>query len=329
MEKIINLIKELDIYGIAYSFRYKNKERYQTLLGGVVVILFFILVIVLGIYYFIPFANRKNYTIVYYTMNLASTEEVNLFQSESNFAIGLVCEENKNEKYSVDDLMDLKAQYILYVKNNNGSFHKVRKNHKIHQCNYEDFYNKYDSEFNFLGLSKYKCLEDKQDTIQGIFTDQVFSYFEFTVAAKNDSIMKEIDRFLSANDCKLQIIYTDIIIDLDNYKEPISQYLNNIFIQLDPTVFIKRAMYFMNQYFTNDDYLMFVFGDDDKNDEVKTLYSRYEEYYLYMGFNRSEIKPNYNYPNYARLYLRADLKKLLLKENIKNLWNFMQMHLLF
>jgi hypothetical protein len=107
-------------------------------------------------------------------MNLASTEEVNLFQSESNFAIGLVCEDNKNEKYSVDDLLDLKAQYILYVKSSNGSFHKVRKNHKIHQCNYDDFYNKYNSEFNFLGLSKYKCLEDKQDTIQGIFTDQVF-----------------------------------------------------------------------------------------------------------------------------------------------------------
>ena len=75
MEKIIDLIKELDIYGITYSFRYKNKERYQTALGGIIVILFFILVIVLGIYYFIPFANRKNYTIVYYTMNLASTEE--------------------------------------------------------------------------------------------------------------------------------------------------------------------------------------------------------------------------------------------------------------
>ena len=322
MEKISELIKALDIYGIAYSFRYKNKERYQTLTGGIVVILFFILVIVLGIYYFIPFANRKNYTIVYYTMNLASTEEVNLFQSESNFAIGLVCEDNKNEKYSVDDLLDLKAQYILYVKSSNGSFHKVRKNHKIHQCNYDDFYNKYNSEFNFLGLSKYKCLEDKQDTIQGIFTDQVFSYFEFTVAAKNDSVMKEIDRFLSANDCKLQIIYTDIIIDLDNYKEPISQYLNNIFIQLDPTVFIKRAMYFMNQYFTYDDYLMFVFGDENDNHEVKTLYSRYEEYYLYMGFNRNEVKPNYNYPNYARLYLRADLKKTIIKRRYQKFMEF-------
>ena len=41
----------------------------------------------------------------------------------------------------------------------------------------------------------------------------------------------------------------------------------------------------MNQYFSNDDYLMFVFGDDDER-EIKPLYSRYEEYSLYKGFNR-------------------------------------------
>ena len=247
MDNIKNIIRTFDIYGITYSFRYKNKERYQTLSGGIIVILFLILVLIVGIYYLIPFANRKNYTIVYYTMNLASTEEVNLFQSDSNFAIGLICEANKNEKYSVHDLLDLKAQYIRYIKSSNGTYYKDRKYHNLHNCNYEDFYNKYNSSVDFLGLSKFKCLEEKTDIIQGIYTDQIFSYFEFTVSAKNDSVLKEIDRFLFENDCKLEIIYTDIIIDIDNYKKPISQYLNNIFIQLNPTLFIKRAMYFINQ----------------------------------------------------------------------------------
>ena len=60
------------------------------------------------------------------------------------------------------------------------------------------------SQVDFLGLSNYQCLEDKKDTIQGIYTEQIFSYFEFTVLAKNDSVSKEIDRFLFENDCKLQ-----------------------------------------------------------------------------------------------------------------------------
>ena len=164
-------------------------------------------------------------------------------------------------------------------------------------------------------------LRRKKDTIQGIFTDQIFSYFEFTIVAKNDSVLKEIDRFLFENDCKFQIIYTDIIIDIDNYKKPISQYLNNIFIQLNPTLFIKRAMYFINQYFTNDDYLMFVFGDEDEKAEIKTLYSRYEEYYLEIGYNRTDTKPN-NYQNYARLYLRADLKKTIIKRKYQKFMEF-------
>ena len=146
MKSLKNFLRAIDIYGIIYSFKYKGKEKYQTILGGFIILLFLILALIVGIYYFIPFINRKNYAIVYYTMNLAATEEVNLFQSESNFAVGLVCEDNKNEKLSVHDLLDLKSKYILYVKNKNGTYHKIQKNIKKHQCNYADFYNKYNSQ---------------------------------------------------------------------------------------------------------------------------------------------------------------------------------------
>ena len=157
-------------------------------------------------------------------MNLAATEEVNLFQSESNFAVGVTCDANKKEKLSANDLLDLKSTYILYEKQKNGSSIKHTKNLNTHKCDYNDFYNKYDNQYDYLGISKYICLENKEDTIQGIFTDQIFSYFEFTVQAKNDSAAIELDRFLFENDCKFQIIYTDIIIDLINYKKPITQY---------------------------------------------------------------------------------------------------------
>jgi len=66
----------------------------------------------------------------------------------------------------------------------------------------------------------------------------------------------------------------------------------------------------MNQYFVNDDYLLFVFGEDDENTKIKTLYSRYEEYSQYKGFERNKNKID-NYANYAKIFLRADLKKLL------------------
>ena len=324
MSAILNFLTMIDIFGITYAFRYKDKERYQTAIGGFILILFLALVVGMGIYYFIPFVNRKNYTIVYYTMNLAETEEVNLFASQSNFAIGLNCEKNKKETRTIYELLDLKARFMLYEKNRDGDIIKHPSDITTHKCTYADFYNKYDAQFDYLGTSKFECIPDefRQTSIQGIYADRIFTYFEFSVLAKNDSadLINEIDRFLFKNDCKVQLVYTDIIIDLDNYEEPITQYLNEIFIQLNPILFIKRNVYFMNQAFSNDNFLMFVFGDDEKP-EVKPLYSRYEEYTLFKGRNRPTDQPEeYNY--YSKIYIRADLKKTVIKRKYQKFMEF-------
>ena len=42
--------------------------------------------------------------------------------------------------------------------------------------------------------------------------------------------------------------------------------MNSLFIQFDLTLFIKRNVFFMNQYLYNDDYLIWNFGDDDEPD---------------------------------------------------------------
>ena len=312
----------IDIFGVSYNFRYKDKEKFQTSLGGFILILFGVLAIAMAIYYFIPFINRKNYTIVYYTMNLAQTEEVDLFASESNFALGLSCENNKAEKYNIYELLDLKSRYVEYIKSRDGTFEKKAKYFETHRCTYDDFYNKYDAQFDYLNLHTYDCIVAKEDTIQGIFSDQIFSYYEYSVVAKNKSreLTAEIERFLGENDCKLQLVYTDIIIDLDNYENPTTQYLNQIFIQLNPTLFIKRNVYFMNQYFTNDDFLMFVFGDDQVP-EKKSLYSRYEEYALWKGINRFETQID-EYEYYSKVYIRAELKKTVIKRKYQKFMEF-------
>ena len=319
METIKSFLSTIDIFGITYAFRYKQKERYQTVLGGFILILFLVVVLAFGIYFFIPFINRKNYAIVYYTMNLASTEEVNLFQSESNIAVGVECDSKKNERFSVYDILELQSGYVLYEKNINGKYNKQPKTLKTHQCTSSDFYNKYDEQMDYLGISNYQCLENKEGIIQGIYTDQIFSYFEFTVSAKNESVLDEVERFLFENDCKFQVIYTDIIIDLDNYEKPVSQYLDSLFIQLNPSLFIKRNMYFMNQYFSNDDYLFFVFGDEKP--ELKTLFSSYEEYSLYMGMQRKSTRP-YNFKKFAKIYMRAELKKTIINRKYQKIMEF-------
>ena len=321
MEAILNFLRALDSFGIAYNFRYRDKNKYKTAIGGSFCILFLILVGVLGILTFIPFVNRKNYTIVYYTMNLAKTEEVDIFESESNFAVGLSCEAKKGETRNILDLLNLKTSYVLFQKFLNGSYAKFNKPLITHKCTYNDFYNKYDGEFDYLGLSKYECISSKNFTIQGIYSNEIFSYFEFSVQAKNqsDQLLDTIESFLENNDCKVNFAYTDIIIDLDKYRSPITQYLNQIFIQLTPHLYIKRNIYFMNQYFTTDDNLMYIYGD--LTPEIMPLYSRYEEYSLYQGLNRKTNRfPNFDY--FSKVYLRADLKKTIIKRKYQRLMEF-------
>ena len=85
------------------------------------------------------------------------------------------------------------------------------------------------------------------------------------------------------------------------------------------TLFIKMNAYFMNQYFENDNYLVFVF--DEGKSEIKTLFSRVEEYSLYRGLNRGVTKP-YDYKNYARIYIRADTKKTEIKRKYQKVMEF-------
>ena len=56
---ILSFFRSIDLFGVTFSFRYKTKEKYQTALGGFFVLLFVILALGMGIYYFIPFINRK------------------------------------------------------------------------------------------------------------------------------------------------------------------------------------------------------------------------------------------------------------------------------
>ena len=166
--------------------------------------------------------------------------------------------------------------------------------------------------------------------MEGIYTSPIFSYYEFNVNAKNNSkeLLNKKESYLIENDCKLQIFFIDKTIDIRDYKNPIKGYLETVFIQLNPLESIRRNMYFMNQHLYDDNYLIFAFNDDNKaEDQISSLYSRYEEYALYQGLNRTNGSSDYL--NWVKIFFRADTRKTdVKKENIKKLWNFMLMLLL-
>ena len=321
MKSIKVFLRTIDIFGIPLTFRYKKKDKYSTSLGGLTIIIFCILALSFGIYYFIPFVKRQNLSIIYYTMNIPQTEQIKFKDSKAAFAIGLDCQTNGRLK--AEDVFNLDSSFIYYIKEMNGSFHKEKIHQSSHKCEYKDFYNNYNNSFDYLRLKNYQCLDNNDNILEGIYADRIFSYYEFSVTAINDTneTFNNIDEYLFENDCKLQIVYTDITIDLSNYKEPIKPFLNSFFIQLNPTLFIKRNVYFMNQYLYDDNSLIAVFNAAEQPDQTKTLFSRYEEYSLYIGLNREFVRPA-DYINYAKIYMRADLKKTEIKRTYQKITEF-------
>ena len=321
MKSIKKFLRTIDIFGIPLTFRYKKNDKYSTSLGGLTIIIFIILAIAFGVYYFIPFVKRQNLSIIYYTMNIPKTEQIKFKDSKAAFAIGFDCQ--KNGRLKVEDVFKLDAVFANYVKEMDGTYHKDKYPQTTHNCVYEDFYNNYNSSFDYLNLKNYQCLDNNKHIIEGIYADKIFSYYEFSVAAINDSdeTYNNIDEYLFENDCKLQLVFTDITIDLSNYKEPIKPFLNSFFIQLNPTLFIKRNVFYMNQYLYDDDSLIAVFNSEEKPEQTKTLFSRYEEYSLYIGLDREITRPA-DYKNYAKIYMRSDLKKTEIRRTYQKITEF-------
>ena len=132
--------------------------------------------------------------------------------------------------------------------------------------------------------------------------------------AKENTVenFKKIDNYLIGNDCKLQFYYTDITLNLSNYKEPIKSFINSLFLPINPTLFLKMNVFFMNFHLNNDTTLIPIkSGNKEEEPLLKTGFSRAEQYFLYKGLDRFSKKP-YNYNKYANLYIRVDNKKVVI-----------------
>jgi len=76
----------------------------------------------------------------------------------------------------------------------------------------------------------------------------------------------------------------------------------------------------MNQYLFDDNLLMWVSGDEVEANSVKTLYSRYEEYSMFMGLNRTNTTNDLL--NYAKVFIRADTKRTDVKRRYQKFMEF-------
>ena len=108
-----------------YHLDIKGMIVIQNFFGGLISTIIILLTVGFGIYYLIPFVNRKNYSLYYYTINLNQTEEINLYRSKAAIAFGLECSNNTNktiyDDIKAEDIFEYRMRYIFYEKDGNNT----------------------------------------------------------------------------------------------------------------------------------------------------------------------------------------------------------------
>ena len=309
--------KKYDQFAVPISFRHKKEDTYTNWIGGVFTISIVFTACVFGIYYSIDFFKKKNYTVYYYTTNLNQTEEINLKKSKAAIAFGFECSKQKNSdiygNIKITDLLLLKVKYVYYT--NNGK-NKNSTKIGIHNCFASDFYNDKNL-INSLEKNKYRnliCLDDLNKVIKNRYQDRHdnFTYYQIDIEAKNDTKISNVRNYILDNDCKIELYYTDIKLELGDFEDPIKPFLNEVFLQLDPDLHLRMNTFFMNSYFgSNNDLIL----PTKTGQKMNNLFSRTEQYFLHRGENTGE-------ESFAKLYIRADTRKMEVKRKYQTLLEF-------
>ena len=303
LKKFRGFLRSFDIFGDPFTFLYKDEDGQSTPFGGFIFLIFATLTALYLIYNFIPFLHEENFSLQYYTMNLEDTEDIKLAEEPIAFGFGLTV---NNTNANLSDLFKFRVEFR---KNN-----APRKTININHCELSDFHNLHDKYLNKVNIEDYYCIshEDLSNNYpEGIWTGTNFSYYMISLESKylnNETHNKLINDYLVVSDCKLQFYYSDLTIDVDDYRNPISSVLNSMFLQLDYTIIQKRNILFMNYHLSDEDsFLHFIPGGEKSS--TKTGLSRIEDYAVYKGLNRVDKKTD-DYNIYAKIYIRADNRKV-------------------
>jgi len=303
LKKFRGFLRSFDIFGDPFTFLYKDEDGQSTPFGGFIFLIFATLTALYLIYNFIPFLHEENFSLQYYTMNLEDTEDIKLAEEPIAFGFGLTV---NNTNANLSDLFKFRVEFR---KNN-----APKKTININHCELSDFHNLHDKYLNKVNIEDYYCIshEDLSNNYpEGIWTGTNFSYYMISLESKylnNETHNQLINDYLVISDCKLQFYYSDLTIDVDDYRNPISSVLNSMFLQLDPTIIQKRNILFMNYHLSDEDSFLHVIPGGEKS-STKTGLSRIEDYAVYKGLNRVDKKTD-DYNIYAKIYIRADNRKV-------------------
>ena len=301
MENIKNFLRKCDYFGVGLTFNYKSEKKYKSAFGGIIFIIFIIISIAYSIISIVQYAIDRPVTVIYYNKELLKYDIYSLSELKTGIAVKAVCDNADTNIYDIQKLFNVEMKHTK-IERINGERIKTYTNIPLKKCEYSDFYNLLNSELDDSGvIDNYLCPEKSNLTLSGFYLDDTFEYFEITVSIANDSQNETLEKLLYDTECKVDYLFTDYAIDVNDKSNPVRIFLNENFILLSPTQYGKLNLYFNIIEFTS--YEGYVFSLSNK--KIYGGQSKSEKYELYKGEKRYEIKSS-DYQKYAKIYIRID-----------------------
>lgn len=316
---LLNLFRDLDYFGVNVNFNIKDKRKYQSIFGGVTFIVFAIISISYIFLNFQSFASRSVMNLVFNQQYLKSAPKLSLEDYKVGMAVGLDVDGDSNLLNLAYKYFDINFNLVNYTKVK-GIFIKTKVAISLDKCEKGHFYNKANDSYDSMKLYNYFCPNTTNTTIEGIFTDEIFTYYEFVTTLKpayyNNAA--EIYTMFQNREIRASFVYLDTSIDVYIVNEPVSKQLNSYFISLDFSTYKRMNLNFMNLSFISDENILF-------RNEVPTfniILDYKEEYFSIIGDNRFVDKPN-NFGSLAKMFIRSSPRAQLNKRIYQKLTEYL------
>jgi len=301
--KQLKIFLELfDYFGLKFHFHYKSHYNYRSATGGLAFIIFVLFSCIYIIIEGLNFIKRNNMTLIYNDRQIEKTKNISFKNYSNIFAFGVSCG-NQEMNNKLLNYISIDVNYILKSKKD-GITQKDKKQISYSYCEKNNFYNKFNQTFIDNSLNLLYCPNDLDNIITGTFTDNIFSYYDinFFFNCNDEKCFEEIINLLHYDECQVILYYIDTFVNINDYKNPIKQFLSEQFLILKPDEHSKINLYFKIKSFNS--YENYIF--DSHKTQYFLGFSSNEIYSIKKGYNRYSNKNNINdYNKLATIYLRS------------------------
>ena len=299
--KLREIFKKIDYFGVSFNFHYKTKEKYFSYSGGIIFLIYLLLSIIFITINFISLIKRENMSVISYKMQTPSTDTINFNNYSLKHAFGIKCSGSNSNLINETKYFNLDVNQVKLTQNK-GIVNYEKKPINYSYCTKEHFDNKFNQSVDSYGLNQRFCFDD-EIVIRGLYSEEIYQYVELTVSMSKTNIddFESYYNLLTINDCTFQLYHIDYGIDINDFDNPIKPFLRQEFLKLSPIEYNKMEIYYLTEEFVSDkNYLI-----NNFHINYFAAFSMFSSFSLYKGKDRFLKKPD-DYDKLAKFFLRAD-----------------------